>query len=191
MGALNDAAGSAAKWTTLSYHRLWLIEQASRLFDFFEPHSIDPAGGFVALDDMGQALARGGSAGPPTYEIPATTRMVHCFAIARLMGRPGASAFIDHGMNFLWNGHRDAVNGGYFWGVGEDAPTDDRKQAYGHAFVLLAASSAKTVGHPDADRLLADISGVIAARFWDKTYGASAEEFSRDWQPISHYRGQN
>ena len=72
-------------------------------------------------------------------------------------------------MNFLWNGHRDPVNGGYFWSVGEGHPIDDRKQAYGHAFVLLAASSAKTVGHPDADRLLADVSEVIATRFWDKT----------------------
>jgi sulfoquinovose isomerase len=107
------------------------------------------------------------------------------------MGRPGASAFVDRGMDFLWNSHRDAVEGGYFWAVGEGGPTDSRKQAYGHAFVLLAASSAKAVGHPDADRLLADVSEVLASRFWEKARGVSAEEFSRDWQPISRYRGQN
>ena len=117
--------------------------------------------------------------------------MVHCFAIARLMGRPGADRFIDHGMEFLWNGHRDAKNGGYFWGVGEDGPSDPLKQAYGHAFVLLAASSAKVVGHPDADRLLADVSEVLRTRFWEKQHGAVAEEFAADWQPISNYRGQN
>ena len=66
-------------------------------------------------------------------------------------------------MEFLWNGHRDATNGGYVWGVGGD----DRKQAYGHAFVLLAASSAKLVGHPDADRLLADVTEVLKTRFWE------------------------
>ncbi len=117
--------------------------------------------------------------------------MVHCFAIARLMGRPGAEAFIDHGMAFLWNGHRDSKNGGYFWGVGEDGPSDDRKQAYGHAFVLLAAASAKVAGHPDADRLLADVSEVLRSRFWEERHGAVAEEFTSDWQPISRYRGQN
>jgi mannose/cellobiose epimerase-like protein (N-acyl-D-glucosamine 2-epimerase family) len=117
--------------------------------------------------------------------------MVHCFAIAELMVRPGASAFVEHGMAFLWNGHRDRRNGGYFWGVGENGPSDDGKQAYGHAFVLLAASSAKVVGHPDADRLLADVAEVICARFWDEAWGAAREEFSADWQPISRYRGQN
>jgi mannose/cellobiose epimerase-like protein (N-acyl-D-glucosamine 2-epimerase family) len=98
---------------------------------------------------------------------------------------------IDHGMAFLWNGHRDPVNGGYFWGVGYEAPTDASKQAYGHAFVLLAASSAKAVDHPDADRLLTDISTVLAERFWEDGSGASAEEFSADWQALGGYRGQN
>jgi mannose/cellobiose epimerase-like protein (N-acyl-D-glucosamine 2-epimerase family) len=177
-----------AKWTELAYHRRWLLDQASALFDFFEPHSINPAGGFFSLDDRGQPVAQ---IPPLAREIHSTTRMVHCFAIARLMGRPGAGAFIDHGMDFLWRAHRDAKNGGYFWGIGDAGPTDDRKQAYGHAFVLLAASSAKVVGHPDADRLLADVSEVLKTRFWEAAHGASAEEFSRDWQPISRYRGQN
>ncbi len=191
MIAETDAA-SDRKWTSLPYHRLWLIDQATSLFDFFQRHSFDPAGGFFNLDDGGRPIDGGGSAAtPPPHEIHATSRMVHCFAIARLMGRPGAWAFIDHGVTYLWNKHRDPVNGGYFWGVGEAGPTDDRKQAYGHAFVLLAASSAKAVGHPDADRLLGDVSEVIATRFWDKARGASREEFSRAWQPISDYRGQN
>ena len=111
----------------------------------------------------GKPIGRNVATGlPPPREIHVTTRMVHCFAIARLMGRPGADRFIDHGMEFLWNGHRDAQHGGYFWGIGEDGPSDPLKQAYGHAFVLLAASSAKVVGHPDADRLIADIGEVLA-----------------------------
>ena len=40
------------------------------------------------------------------------------------------------------------------------------KQAYGHAFVLLAASAAKRASHPEADRLLADITNVIKTKFW-------------------------
>ncbi len=185
-------ATAAKKWTALPYHRTWLTDQASGLLNFFERHSIDPAGGFFALDDAGRPITRSAATGkPPAREIHNTARMVHCFAIARLMGRPGAEAFIDQGMAFLWNGHRDAANGGYYWGVGEDGPSDPRKQAYGHAFVLLAASSAKVVGHPDADRLLADVTEVLRTRFWEEKSGASAEEFEADWSPISRYRGQN
>ncbi len=186
----DDAA--QAKWTALSTHRIWLLNEATRLLEFFERHSIDPAGGFFVLDDQGRPITKSAATGKaPARELHATTRMVHCFAIARLMGRPGAETFIDHGMDFLWNGHRDAKNGGYFWGIGEDGPSDANKLAYGHAFVLLAASSAKVAGHPDADRLLADITDVLRTRFWEAKHGASAEEFATDWSPISHYRGQN
>src|SRR4051795_1957331 len=117
----NDAmtAGSAPqKWTARRYHRDWLLDQASGLFEFFEPHSMDGAGGFHVLDDLGRPIGRHVATGMlPAREIHVTTRMVHCFAIARLMGRPGAAEFIDHGMDFLWNGHRDAKNGGYFWSI--------------------------------------------------------------------------
>ncbi len=186
--AMTPGDAVTAKWTTLPYHRAWLANQADALLDFFQPHSINPAGGFFALDDRGLPIA-GELA--ENREIHATTRMVHCFAIARLMGRPGAEAIIDHGMDFLWTGHRDADNGGYVWGVGANGPSDDRKQAYGHAFVLLAAASASIVGHPDAGRLLDDVSDTVRERFWETTHGAAAEEFSRDWQPLGRYRGQN
>ena len=66
-----------------------------------------------------------------------TPRIVHAYAIAYLMGRPGADVIIDHGMNFLWDSCRDPDHGGYYWAVGYDGPSDATKQAYGHAFVLL------------------------------------------------------
>ncbi len=170
-------------WTTLPYHRAWLLDQASALFDFFEPASIDSAGGFFVLDDAGRPLPGA------KRELHTATRLVHAFAIARLLGRPGAERFIDHGMSYLWIAHRDAAHGGYAWDAGQGG--DTTKQAYGHAFVLLAASSAKVAGHPDADRLLADVSEVIRARFWEEAHGAMAEEFAADWSPFSAYRGQN
>lgn len=182
---------SGAKWVTLPYHRSWLLDRAGALFDFFEAHSIDPAGGFFSLDDLGQSIVAGASSEGAVRELHATARMVYCFAISQLLGRPGAARFIDHGMGFLWSGHRDSAHGGYFWSVGKDGPRDDRKQAYGHAFVLLAASSAKVVGHPDADRLLANVSEVLLTRFWEPGVGAAAEEFDRNWSPVGHYRGQN
>jgi mannose/cellobiose epimerase-like protein (N-acyl-D-glucosamine 2-epimerase family) len=55
----------------------------------------------------------------------------------------------------------------------------------------LAASSAKVAGYPAADRLLTDISTIIRERFWEEQYGAVAEEFTPEWQPLDCYRGQN
>jgi sulfoquinovose isomerase len=176
----------------LPSHRAWLFQQADDLFAFFEKRSIDPLGGFFDLDVEGNPI----SSGIPLDEarsrgIHTATRMVHCFAIAYLLGRPGADAIIDHGMQSLWKNHRDSKEGGYFWTVDYDGPTDDTKQAYGHAFVLLAASSAKVAGHPDADRLLADVSSVLRERFWEEEHGAAAEQFTRDWKSFDGYRGQN
>jgi sulfoquinovose isomerase len=83
-------------------------------------------------------------------------------------------------MDFLWDGHRDCQRGGYYWGIGCNGPTNATKQAYGHTFVLLTASSAKCAGHPDAERLLDDLPAVIRERFRGEQYGAVAEEFTRD-----------
>jgi len=175
-------------WVTLPSHRAWLLQQANDLFGFFEKNCRNPAGGFFDLDERGHRLD---SLDKAPRQIHVTTRMVHSFSIAYLLGRPGSDEIIDHGMQFLWNGHRDSVNGGYFWGIGLDGPTDNTKQAYGHAFVLLAAASAKMAGHPDADRLLTDVSSVLKERFWEDDRGLVAEQFVSDWSTCDAYRGQN
>jgi sulfoquinovose isomerase len=174
------------RWASLSTHRDWLYRQATGLLDLFE-RAVDPSGGFRSLDAEGEPAPEGDS----VAELHATSRMIHCYVIGYLMGRPGSDRVIDHGMEALWKIHRDDVHGGYLWGIGKDGPTEDKKLAYGHAFVLLAASGAKLVGHPDADRLLADITAVLDQRFWDEAAGASREEFTRDWQVFDDYRGQN
>jgi len=110
------------------------------------------------------------------------------YATAYLMGRPGADVIVDHGISFLWSGHRDSDYAVYYWGVGYDGPLDPIKQAYGHAFVLLAASSAKVAGCPGADRLPTDISTIIRERFWEEQYGAVAEEFTHEWGVRSNKR---
>lgn len=180
------------RWASLPSHRLWLLGQATDLLDFYQPCLVDARGGFFELGDDGRPLLVGAPAAPlPGKGLHVTTRMAHCFAIAWLMGRPGADRVIDHGMRYLWEGHRDQKHGGYYWVAGHDGPVDPTKQAYGHAFVLLAASSAKVAGHPNADRLLADVTEVLEKRFWEGQHGAVAEEFTADWQPLGPYRGQN
>lgn len=170
-------------------HRDWLMGQAAGLFGFFQRAALNPAGGFFALDSVGEPLPPGPNG--RVRGLHETTRMVHCFAIAHLLGLPGADRMIDHGMAFLASHHRDRANGGWFWTVNDTGPVDATKQAYGHAFVLLAASSAKVVGHPGADALLAEATEVLLSRFWDDAAGATTEEYGPDWSPLGDYRGQN
>jgi sulfoquinovose isomerase len=177
----------SANWNTLPLHRQWLLKQAEGLYDFFQYRAINPKGGFFDLNASGAPLQPEN----PVRGIHASARMVHCFAIGHLLGRPGCGDIIDHGMTYLWQNHRDTQHGGYFWQVDENGPVDSSKQGYGHAFVLLAASSAKVVGHPLADAMLADVSEVLQSRFWEERHGAITEEFSRDWVAVPNYRGQN
>lgn len=178
---------NSGPWQSRPFHRQYLMRQANDLFDFFEAASINPKGGFFELDDDGLPLAEDN----PTRQIHVTTRMIHCAVIGSLIGRPGSDEIIDHGMRYLWEKHRDHKNGGYLWSLNDESPQDDSKQAYGHAFVLLAGSSAKLAGHPLADQVIADATQVIESRFWDEKVGAVREEFANDWSETSQYRGQN
>ncbi len=178
---------NSSPWQNRPFHRQYLMRQANNLFDFFEAASINPAGGFFELDDDGKPL--GGA--NPSRQIHVTTRMVHCAVLGSLLGRPGSGEIVDHGMQFIWERHRDTLNGGYSWGADDHGITDGSKQAYGHAFVLLAASSAKLIGHPLADAMLADVTAVINAKFWDESSGTMRDEFNQDWSTLLPYRGQN
>ncbi len=171
-------------WRNNEHHREWLASQAGKLIDFYQFASVNPRGGFFELSETGEPIGQ-------TRQLHATTRMVHCFTIGHLLGRPGCDAIVDHGMNYIWNSHRDTQHGGYVWSLNDAGFVDNTKQAYGHAFVLLAASSAKSIGHPLADKMLADVSEILETRFWEKPYGAQKEEFAQDWSPLNDYRGQN
>lgn len=177
---------SGRPWRETPGHRRWLEARADALLDFYQPALINSKGGFHTLDAEGAPI-------PAETERPlhVTTRHVHCFAIAHLLGRPGAADIVDHGLKSIRSRHQDARHGGWFWSFDDEGPRERDKLAYGHAFVLLAASSAKCIGHPDADRLIADVTTVLEERFWEPGVGASAEEFREDWTPFSDYRGQN
>jgi sulfoquinovose isomerase len=178
-------------WSQVAGHTRRLEDQAHVLLSFFQSAK-NPHGGFFDLDVAGRPLPTGWPpAESPRTSSFQTTRLIHCYGIAHLWGRPGSAEFVDHGMDFLWNNLRDRDYGGYFGSVGANGPADVKKQAYAHAFVLLAASTAKLAGHPDADRLLTDISEIIDQHFWDASPGVMKEEFQRDWTEVPSYRGAN
>ena len=171
-------------WLNDPAHRAFLAADARAQFDFFRA-SLHPVAGFHVLGYDGVPL-------PDTVqELHTTTRMVHSYGLGKLAGQPGCEPLIDAGMRYLWSHHRDSVHGGYVWAMDGDAVHDGRKLAYGHVFVLLAGSTARLVGHPDADRLIDDATAVLDAHFWEEGPGLFCDEWNRDWTPFSTYRGMN
>src|SRR5271170_3314162 len=89
-------AAGTPRFATLRAHRLWLIDNARTLFDFFQLPSFNPAGGFFSLDENARPLPpKSGHKGADRH-VHETSRMVHAFAIAHLLGIPGADRIVDH-----------------------------------------------------------------------------------------------
>jgi len=177
----DDAPGF---WLDDPLHRAFLARDAGRQLDVFA-RSLRATGGFHVLGLKGEPLA------DTVQELHTTTRMVHSFALGHLAGHPGCEALVDQGMRYLASHHHDHDHGGYSWAMDGDKIADGRKLAYGHVFVLLAGSSAKAVGHPDADRLIDDATAVLDRHFWEEGPGLFCDEFNRDFTPFSTYRGMN
>ncbi|SEK43944.1 AGE family epimerase/isomerase [Pacificibacter marinus] len=171
-------------WIDHADHRTWLARQADQQLAFFA-HSLQADAGFATLDHSGIPLAN------KTQELHTTTRLVHSYALAKIWGHPDADKVIEQGMSYLSDHHHDSFFGGYIWALNDGEMVDDRKLAYGHMFVLLAAASAKQSGHPTADAMLKNTSKVLDQHFWEEDTGLFCDELNRDWTPFSTYRGMN
>ena len=171
-------------WLTADAHGRWLESETIRLLDFGVA-ARDPRGGFGWLDATGALDSSKDTA------LWITCRMTHVYALATLMGRPNAGALVDHGVDALVGRLHDDVHGGWYASVGPSGPADTAKEAYGHAFVILAASSAAAAGRPGARELLAEALATHSERFWDDQEGMSRESFSADWAHGEDYRGIN
>ena len=130
-------------WLKDAAHRRWLEGETDRLLEFSRA-SRHPAGGFAWLDERGRPLLE------QPVELWLTCRMTHVLALGQLMGRPGCGPLVDHGLQALQGRLRDVAHGGWFAAVGEEGATDPGKETYGHAFVVLAASSAAAADTPTA-----------------------------------------
>jgi mannose/cellobiose epimerase-like protein (N-acyl-D-glucosamine 2-epimerase family) len=155
----------------------WLDAERQRLWAF-AGDARHPAGGFAWLDDRGRPqLDR-------PVELWISARMTHVAALEVLLGNTSAEGHLDHGVHALETTLRDPVHGGWFAAVGPEDPVLDEKRCYEHVFVLLAAASALTAGHPGAGALLADAEAVddesMCVDVWD-----------RGWSQLEAYRGAN
>ncbi|MBT9382653.1 AGE family epimerase/isomerase [Pseudooceanicola sp. CBS1P-1] len=172
------------------YTAAWAHAQALSLLAFHDGTAL-PAGGFAAPGLDGTPQLKGPRGRGPARPLHETCRMVHAYAIGQAMGHPGAAAQVAHGMKTLFENHHDPRHGGFWWSFDDAGPLDTTKQAYGHAFVLLAAASAQGAGHPQAGALRDLARAAIRDRFWEESPGAVRDSASEDWQDCPAYRGQN
>ncbi len=171
-------------WLSTPAHHRWLEGESDRLWDFGRASRL-PDGGFARLDDAGRPTD-----GP--LELWITCRMTHVYALAHLAGRPGSAPLVDHGLAALTGAFHDDEHGGWFAQVAPDGtPLVTAKEAYPHAFVVLAASSAAAAGRPGARELLDAALAVQEERFWDDDAGMVVEEWDRTFTRLDPYRGVN
>ncbi|MGY5766629.1 oligoribonuclease [Brachybacterium sp. DNPG3] len=181
---VETSAPSRTAWLDLPAHRTWLEGEGDDLL-VFGSESVRDDGGFAWLDEEGA----------PDLDRPAelwiTCRMTHCFALGHLMGRPDFGRFADHGIASLRGVFHDDEHGGWFASVAGGTPVDDTKQAYAHAFVVLAAASATAAGRPGAAELLDEALEVLDRRFFDEDARMSVDTFDRTFSDCEEYRGIN
>ena len=172
-------ATTPAPRRTLASHRLWLAGETERLLDFARGARVEE--GFGWLDDDG----RPDPSRPP--QLLVATRMTHVFALGSLLGVPGCGPLADHGLRAIIDVFEDDDLGGWF----AEVAAGTGKDAYSHAFVLLAAAGAAIAGRPGAGALLDRITGVVEQRFWSDQEGACVEAWDREWRRPEDYRGAN
>lgn len=167
-------------------HARWLETETDRLLRF-ATGAVRADGGFGLLDDYGRINL------DEPIDLLITCRMTHVFSVGTLLGRPGGAALADHGVKALTELFRDTSFGGWYRELDAQThqPTSDRKEAYAHAFVLLAASSATAAGRPGAAELLDQATKVVSGHFWDEAEGRSKESWDRAFSESEPYRGAN
>ena len=185
---ITSAISAPLVWLGTPAHARWLEQHTDDLIAFASGSNIEA--GFGYLDDDGQV--RGGDdAEQGEAELWITCRMIHSYSLGVLLGRPGCAVLVDHGLASLAETFADTTNGGWYSKVTPDGPTASIKEAYAHAFVLLATSSATLAGRPGAPELLAQAQEVHLSRFWNEDEGMAVESWNDDFTECEDYRGVN
>lgn len=120
-----------------------------------------------------------------------TSRMVHVYSLAGLLGHEGSDTLTDAGLKGLTGELKDAEHGGWYAGLTADGKILPTKQCYAHAFVILAASSAVLAERPGAENLLKEALELYDLRFWNEKEGLSCDTWNTEFTVLDPYRGLN
>ena len=164
----------------------FLKSHVENILAFYEPNVFDETGGFFQhfLDD-GSIYDR------ETRHLVSSTRFVFNYVNAwQLTGHDHYRDWAAHGLRYLESHHRHP-NGHFLWQRKGNVIEDGRAMAYGHAFVMLAASWAIQAKIDGAHTLLTNSWDLLERYFWDADHLAYADERNEDLSILSDYRGQN
>ena len=165
-------------------NRAYLDSEAKSLIEFGRRFP-SPGGGSWWLGDDGTPWT------DRKRETWITSRMVHVYSLASMLGVSDCESLIDAGLRGLQGELHDAEHGGYYAAVQPDGTPVGPKQCYAHAFVILAASSAMLAGRPGADELLEDAKAFYDRYFWNEEEGLSADTWNTEMTELDSYRGIN
>lgn len=174
-------------WIGNSQHSRWLATQTDALLTFYARGGPDVEnGGFFWVDGHGNPVAAEGK------QLWINARMTYAFMLGDLLGTPGCAPLAQAGLDYLRDGPlHDTTNGGWFWAVDADGrPTNDSKQAYGHAFVLLAAAAGRAAGY-DTQDLWDEVTALLDTKFWRGADGLFVDTWDATFSELEAYRGQN
>ncbi|NVK29673.1 MAG: AGE family epimerase/isomerase [Gammaproteobacteria bacterium] len=151
---------------------------------FYTPNAFDPSGGFnhYFRDD-------GSVYNPHHRHLVSSTRFVFNHAMAaRYFGDSQHLDMARHGLDYLASHHDDGH--GFLWTLHDGQPEDRTMHCYGHAFVIVAASTAMLAGI-DTRAMLQRAFDIMETQFWQPQHGLYADEASAAFARQSEYRGQN
>lgn len=160
------------------------------ILDFWLGARDERVGGYVS-----QVLSDGTVHDGSTRHLVASARFVVLFSLGVLHGFGSRCAeAAAEALEFLTRAHHDREHGGYHWvlqvtGTGVEV-ADARKEAYGHAFVLLAGATGTSAGVPGARELLDHAVEICEERLL-RGQDLAINTASPDWAEVSPYRGQN
>lgn len=128
-----------------------------------------------------------------TKDLIGTARFIIDFSLLELFQTSNEYLeLVEHGLEFLFDEHKDRKYGGYFQTVEGSTPIKKgRKKMYSQAFVLLALADAYKAGFRELEAEIEDIFELLEEVFWETKYGLYATESNRDFSELSSYRGQN
>lgn len=132
-------------------------------------------------------------------ELWITCRMTHVFCLAALQGIEGAAELADHGIAALRGPFHDEEHGGWYSAIahstdehGAGIPWEGtRKEAYAHAFVVLAGTSAVAAGRPGGRELLDAALDAQDRFWWEPEFGRVRESWDVAFTQTEDYRGIN
>ncbi|WP_124054253.1 AGE family epimerase/isomerase [Arcanobacterium ihumii] len=167
--------------------RQWLVSETEALVEFAQKSRVDA--GFGTMDAVGGIDVDAGA------QLWINCRMTHVFCLAYMRGNEAAKEYAEHGIRSLLNNFYDEEFGGFFSTISLDShePLNERasrKEAYAHAFVLLASSSGIQAGIDGAEELFALAKQAHEDHFWEST-GLVCESWDRTFTENEPYRGVN